>query len=173
MERFGRRGENRMIIREAARIVLLNEQNRLLLFKMEDRLIKSEENPDGRPVWFTAGGGLEEGETFAAAAKRELWEETGLVNVDWGPFIWIREVDLEFKGVPTRFVEHYRLAYAKGVNIRLDHLTAEEQLGYLTHHWWSVDELKQTEELVFPKRLGELLEPILNGNIPTAPIKIK
>ncbi|MFC7440527.1 NUDIX hydrolase [Laceyella putida] len=161
-----------MNIRPAARIVLLNEQSRLLLFKMEDQFVISETNPDGRPVWFTVGGGLEEGETYEAAAKRELWEETGLKDVEWGPFVWIREVDVVFKGELTRFVEHYRIARMKGTEIHLNHLTVEEKQGYLTHHWWSIDELRESTELIFPKKLAELLEPILEGKITKTPILI-
>lgn len=31
-----------------------------------------------RKYWYLPGGGVEKGESFAAAARREVWEETGL-----------------------------------------------------------------------------------------------
>lgn len=31
-----------------------------------------------RKYWYLPGGGVERGESFAAAARREVWEETGL-----------------------------------------------------------------------------------------------
>ena len=46
----------------------------------------------GQVYWATPGGGVEEGETYEAAAVRELQEETGLVVEDVGPEIWRQEV---------------------------------------------------------------------------------
>ena len=56
--------------RPAARILLLT-QSSVLLFH-------AQEPATGRRFWATPGGGLHVGETFEAAAHRELLEETGL-----------------------------------------------------------------------------------------------
>ena len=49
---------------------------------------------DGGGYWHAIAGGVEPGETFRAAAVRELWEETGL-EADrlepLGEFVYVRE----------------------------------------------------------------------------------
>jgi len=63
-----------MIVRPTARLVVLDATGAVLLFKLDGPA------PVGTR-WVTPGGGVEEGETFEEAARRELREETGLVSV--------------------------------------------------------------------------------------------
>lgn len=162
-----------MYIRRSGRVVLLNELNQIFLFKMQDQTFADRQHPNGKAVWFTVGGGIEEGETFEDAAKRELWEETGLENVAWGQLVWIREVDLLVKNEPTRFIEYYYTARTKELEIHPAKFTYEEEQGYLTHHWWSLDELRESKELIYPTNLDKLLLPIVNGELHQKPIHIK
>ena len=56
--------------RPAARVLLLDAQDRVLLFRFD---------AGDRPAfWATPGGAIDPGESYADAAKRELREETGL-----------------------------------------------------------------------------------------------
>ncbi|WP_420420564.1 NUDIX domain-containing protein [Simkania sp.] len=79
-----------MPIRYSIRILLLNQANELLLMCADD---PSTTNIEGKPsgkYWFTIGGEIEEGESLEEAAKRELFEETGLSPeaVTFGPIVW-------------------------------------------------------------------------------------
>lgn len=64
----------RPTIRHAVRVLLLDEHDRLLLFRAEDP-------GTGAVFWFPAGGGIEDGEDAVAAARREVAEETGLTDL--------------------------------------------------------------------------------------------
>ena len=60
--------------RPSSRLLIINAEGRLLLFKFEHR-----EGPlSGQRFWATPGGGLEAGESYEQAACWELFEETGL-----------------------------------------------------------------------------------------------
>ena len=65
-------GVDGLPFRQAARVVLLDGQERVLLLHGKDS------DAPGYQWWFTIGGGLEPGETSRLAALRELAEETGI-----------------------------------------------------------------------------------------------
>lgn len=163
-----------MKVRNTARILLLNERDRLLLFKMEDIRVTSKHNPRGEPVWFPPGGGVEGNETFQEAAKRELWEETGLKEqVKWGPLVWIRNVNLFVNKKETHFVEYYYFARTTGTRISMEHFTDTEKGNYRNHYWWSLDELQISKELIFPKQIVKQLPPLLQGKFPESPVFVE
>ncbi len=70
-----------MTSRQAVRVLLLDDADRLLLVRFWD---------GDRSWWCTPGGGIEPGETDEAAALREIHEELGTEAVDLGPHIWTR-----------------------------------------------------------------------------------
>src|SRR5579872_4954968 len=73
--------------RQASRLLLINENNRVLLF----RFVHKVGSLAGQDYWATPGGGLEDGETFVDAARRELFEETGISVETVGPEVADRE----------------------------------------------------------------------------------
>ena len=88
--------------RTAARVVLLDEANRILLLSGTDPAV-------GSRWWITPGGGVEAGEDLPHAAVRELAEETGLhLRSDEivGP-IWRRTARFVFTGIAYEQTEFY------------------------------------------------------------------
>ncbi|WP_369903242.1 NUDIX hydrolase [Bacillus manliponensis] len=62
---------NRPLILVGAHVILINEKNEMLL------QLRSEKN-----IWCIPGGALECGESLEETAKREVYEETGLITED-------------------------------------------------------------------------------------------
>lgn len=143
--------------RITARVVLLNTQNKILLLKMNSL--------DG-VFWLTPGGQMEENETPLEAAKRELFEETGIKSAEFvTPHSWYCEDLRTMNGVPTLFKEHIFLAYAQEEKVEVlsnpDEFERKIVLGFA---WWDVVEFRQKGETLFPKVLLDHLDPVLYQN---------
>ena len=63
----------RLVRRKAVRIVLLDLAGSVLTLSTRDA-----SNPEFPMTWELPGGGIEPGESVAAAAVREVFEETGV-----------------------------------------------------------------------------------------------
>jgi 8-oxo-dGTP pyrophosphatase MutT (NUDIX family) len=96
--------------RAAARVILLDEQDRVLLFEYDDPNYINPLMPDSSRFWCTPGGGINPGETIEDAARRELWEEIGLTDVFLGPMIATLRGDLLVQGELVRHVNHILVA---------------------------------------------------------------
>ena len=153
--------------RAASRIVLLDPDDRVLLFKLVDV-------PTGRWWWFTPGGGVDQGETHEGAARRELVEEVGLSAVTLGPCIWTREhVFPAPDGNWYRQRERYFLARVPPFEVStVGHLGYEVE-ALAEHRWWSAAEIEAAAGETFaPRRLGALLQELLREGPPAAPIDV-
>lgn len=157
-----------MRIRKAARLVLINEQNQILLFKIKDPF-----NPEMNEFWVTPGGGVDEGESFEEAARRELWEETGIREVEIGPWVWTREASFNWEDGMILAHERYFVAHVQTTDVTLENFTDLEKESYREHYWWSPEELSATNNMIIPPRLADLIQPILAGSFPEQPIVIK
>ncbi|MEU5977319.1 NUDIX hydrolase [Streptomyces sp. NPDC047315] len=151
-------------LRKAARVVLLDSQDRILLMHG---------NEPGDPAdhwWFTPGGGLEEGETWAEAALRELAEETGVTEVELGPVLWLRRCSFPFDGRRWEQDEWYFLARTDQTGTGPLGLTELERRSVTGSRWWTSAELASTRETVYPTRLAELLRTLLDEGPPPVPV---
>jgi 8-oxo-dGTP pyrophosphatase MutT (NUDIX family) len=147
--------------RPSARVLMLDAERRVLLFNGHDPV-----RPDAR-FWFTVGGGVEPGEDLRSAALREMAEETGVKLSDdalVGP-VWRRRVAFSFDGRTYDGEEWFFVAdLADGVaEVRIDTsgFTELETRTVDGHRWWTVEELRATEETVYPVQLPSLLPGVL------------
>ena len=96
-------------------------------------------------VWHAPGGGLEAHESWAAAAARELAEETGLVvpEADLGEPIWCRSVLFSFAGTTYAQRERYFLLAVEAPFLPdTAGFTAVERTLLTEHVWWDHDQLR-------------------------------
>jgi 8-oxo-dGTP pyrophosphatase MutT (NUDIX family) len=152
--------------RVTARVLLLDPLDRVLLMKAGA--------PAGdRPaVWFTIGGGAHPGESVLEAAVREIREETGLEVAQVGPIVWLREGELLWEGEPTWFKESYVVARCDGGELSRQGWEAAEHALVQDIRWWTREELLASEEPIYPRGLGGLLEDIMAGRYPAAPLTL-
>jgi 8-oxo-dGTP diphosphatase len=135
--------------RPAARILLLDDTGRVLLFRFD---------PDDRPpFWCTPGGALDPGEDYATAARRELIEETG-IDADPGPEVARRIVEfVTIEGVPVWADERYFLVRTGAGAIDTGRHTELERRVMRSWRWFTPAEIAAHPEPVFPADLLAML----------------
>lgn len=113
---------------------------------------------EGRdPFWVTAGGECEPGENFEDAARRELFEETG-ITADPGP--QIAQLTPEFitvEGEPVQADERYFVVRVESSTINTSYHTELERKVMTQHRWFALEELSNWSEAVFPDTLASMI----------------
>jgi len=146
----------------------MSPAGRLLLFRFEDDSIVGA----AKAGWCTAGGGVDPGETLEQAARREVFEETGMAEVELGSEVWRRELILPVEGEPRRLVEHYFLASAPHETLTSDNWTVLERKVVKAARWWTPEEIAASDETIFPEGLGERLIALLRDGAPETPVQL-
>lgn len=161
-----------MRIRQTARLLVIDDQQRILLFHIHDGRPLHAAYPDMAVYWLTPGGGIEEHETVEQAALRELWEETGIQAGSIGPCVWRYQRVLHLAKESVLQQERFFLVRVPQSEVSMLQMLPYEQETHLAYRWWTHAELEQSQEVFLPPGLPALLPPLLRGDIPGEPIEL-
>ncbi len=138
-------------MRPAARVILLDPDDRVLLMRYDDG------PPNGRH-WCTPGGGLNPGEDYPAGALRELAEETGWGDVRLLGEVLRRSFAMEYDGRIVRQVERLYLARTDQACRAIRGVEAMHAAdGIAAWRWWTLAELEATDEEIWPADLLNII----------------
>jgi 8-oxo-dGTP pyrophosphatase MutT (NUDIX family) len=144
--------------RTAARVVVLDRDGHVLLIQARD-----------------PADGMDPGETSEAAARRELYEETGITSAEIGPCVWTQHARFRFAGWKFDQHEHVHVAWTDRIDlstVRPGGLEAFEAMAFGEHRWWGLDDLLASDDPVLPRRLREFLPDLVAGKLPGTPLDI-
>lgn len=160
--------------RDSARVLLVDGIGRLLLYCAEDRTVLVPGQPPPDRFWVTVGGAVEPGETFEEAARREVFEETGIQDLELRQWVWEREVVLDWRGELVKSYERYFLASTLATAVTASHLNASEQKVFKGYRWWSAaDLLEGAGSVIFkPTELPQRFHAVLTEGPPAQPVRI-
>lgn len=141
--------------RRAARVILLDPDDRVLLMRYDDA-------PPNGQHWTTPGGGVEDGEEYRAAALRELAEETGWTDVALLDEVLRRSFVMEYAGRLVHQVERQYLARTDQPGREISGVDAMHASdGIAAWRWWTLAELEATREEIWPPNLASQVRSLL------------
>jgi 8-oxo-dGTP pyrophosphatase MutT (NUDIX family) len=144
-------GVSGIVERRAARVLLVGPDDRLLLFLMHDP-----DRPHRGEWWITPGGGLDGHETYEDAARRELFEETGIVAGTIGPVI--EESVATWMWGDRTVHQHHRffVVATDELTVVSDGWEESEHRTTRAFRWWSLDEIAHSAERILPENMAAL-----------------
>jgi 8-oxo-dGTP pyrophosphatase MutT (NUDIX family) len=135
--------------REAVRVILLDELGRTLLFRGGE---------PGDVYWFTPGGGLDPGEDLERAARREVFEEAGLVFGELGPALRSERIEFVFEGELIRQRQTFFRVRVEQPEISTSGWTEVERRAVTAHRWWTREQVKCSQERIYPEDLLDWMD---------------
>jgi ADP-ribose pyrophosphatase YjhB (NUDIX family) len=140
-------------VRETGRVLLISPAGRLALMRVPGF--------DGGSVWVTFGGRLEAGESPRDGALREAVEETGRRDIALGEPVFVRDERRIIDGEDTRLVETFFAARLADETLSREGWTPEEHEKVQAVRWWSLEELRVTQDTVLPRQIVRLMSEVL------------
>jgi 8-oxo-dGTP pyrophosphatase MutT (NUDIX family) len=157
------------IFRRSARVLIADEEDRTLLC-FGGGLVRQDVD-----YYFTVGGAVDEGESLAEAAVREVFEETGLrvAPEELGPPVAHTEgAWTTHEGVRFYSDDHFFFLRAAHFEPDLGGLEEGEELEIGRHEWLSLGDLAATDAIVLPIGLAGVIERLLTGERLDTPIEL-
>jgi 8-oxo-dGTP pyrophosphatase MutT (NUDIX family) len=140
-----------VIRRDAVRVLVLDARGRLLLLNTCDPA------RPGMEWWELPGGGVEPGEGLEDAARRELYEETGIGADSFEGRLGEVEARFSFNGREYHQRESVFLLRAEEPDVRTTGLDGEvERAAHLGHRWWIPEEAFAAGLRLHPPELARL-----------------
>jgi 8-oxo-dGTP pyrophosphatase MutT (NUDIX family) len=155
-----------IIQRTAVRALLLAEPDLLLLCRI---CLQEGE----RYIWIAPGGGVESGEQPEAALAREIREETSHEIARWAGPVWTRRHQFQFNGNAYDQRESFYLVRTD--LFEPDHSANPAEIEreiFEDFRWWSLDEIRDSEETYVPGDLARHLGELLQGGMPAHPLEV-
>ncbi len=153
-------------LRPGARVILLDPDDRILMIRTET------DDTDPPVLWITPGGAVEEGESFEEAARREMWEETGITDFELGPCVWTRQNVWRWGKDWYDSRERYFFSRVGQTDLTPERMEEIEILTFTGFRWWTIEELTASDEFFVPRSFAELVAPLIAGDVPAAPIEV-
>ena len=140
------------IRRQSTRVAVIDAERRVLLLRTHDP------QRSGSELWELPGGGLEADEVPVDGARRELYEETGIVAVELGPRLGVVETDFVFAGRRYRQRETIFSLWVEREEYAPAGLApGTERAAHLGHEWVPIDDLRARRLRLHPPQLPDLL----------------
>lgn len=163
-----------MKIRNSIKSVLLNEKNELLLVHTDDKNIKNKNGKYNGGFWQMIGGKIEDGEDYISAIKREIFEETSITEdkLEIGPVVFKGKMVLNLNGELNEIRQSFAVVRTSASTVSLENLTEDEKPVAKRLKWFSYDEIKNCDEIIYPVVLPDYLKDIIEKKYPSGVLEI-
>lgn len=140
--------------RNSSRAIVLNDKNEIFLFQYVFDYFK-----DGNIVRITPGGGLEPGEDYEDALRREINEEMGIFLKEVPQSSYYRDATYTLKnGENVIAHELFYVIHIESMNLSFRGWTESEKIRMKKGKWWSREEIEKSADEFFAKEILRLLD---------------